>query len=402
MLSSLRLKAKCERRLKSGHIWIYSNEVDKQVSPLKTFEAGQQVVVEANNGKPLGVAVMNPEQLICGRLISRDPAQTLDGSLIVHRVKVALSARQLWFDGKGWGDDCYRLIFGDSDGLPGLVVDRFQDSLVVQISSPVMEQLKEEVVAALDKVLRPTNILLKNDGKMRRAEGLDEYVEVVKGSVEGAIPLMENGTQFVAPVLDGQKTGWFYDHRMNRDQLNKLVKGKTVLDVFSYIGGWGVQAANHGAEQVTCIDASEQALDYVEENARLNGVEDKVQTFGGDAFAALKELRDERTKFDVIIMDPPALIPRRKDIKNGEQAYRRLNQLAMRLLSKDGLLVSASCSMHLDENNLQDMLRSVARETDREAMLMWRGYQSPDHPVLPAVPETHYLKSLFMRVLPTR
>lgn len=402
MLATLRLSAKSERRLKAGHIWIYSNEVDKQQTSLKTFTAGQQVLVETHNGKSLGVAVMSPEHLICARLISRDPEMQLDSSLMVHRIKVALSARQLWFDNKGWGDDCYRLIFGDSDGLPGLVVDRFLDTLVVQISSPVMELLKDDVIAALDKVIKPTNIVLKNDGKMRQAEGMEEYVEVVKGEVTDAVPMIENGTKFLVPVLNGQKTGWFYDHRMNRDQLNKLVAGKRVLDVFSYIGGWGVQAANHGAESVMCVDASEFALDYVEKNAALNGVEDKVQTFCGDAFAVLKQLRDEREKFDVIIMDPPALIPRRKDIKNGEQAYRRLNQLAMRLLSKDGLLVSASCSMHLEEDNLQDILRSVARETDREAMLMWRGYQSPDHPVLPAVAETHYLKSLFMRVLPTR
>jgi 23S rRNA (cytosine1962-C5)-methyltransferase len=340
---------------------------------------------------------MSPEQLICARLFSRDKAQVLNSSLLVDRINIALSVRDLWFPG-----NCYRLIFGDSDGLPGLVVDRFLNTLVIQISSHAMEQLKDDIVAALDKVIKPDNIVVKNDGKMRKASGLEEYVEVAKGHVEGAVPLIENDTHFVAPVLDGQKTGWFYDHRMNRKQLNTLVKGKRVLDVFSYIGGWGVQAANSGADQVMCVDSSESALDYVDENAKLNGVEDKVSTFCGDAFGALKALRDEREQFDVVIMDPPALIPRRKDIKNGEQAYRRLNQLAMRLLNKDGLLVSASCSMHLEEMKLQNMLQAVARETDRDAMLMWRGDQSPDHPVVPAILETHYLKALFMRVLPTR
>ena len=206
----------------------------------------------------------------------------------------------------------------------------------------------------------------------------------------------------MAPVIHGQKTGWFYDHRDNRARLNTLVKDKRVLDVFSYVGGWGVQAANHGASEVHCVDASAQALDWVEQNAALNGVAEKMVCWEGDAFAALKQLRDNGEKFDVVVVDPPAFIPRRKDIKAGELAYKRINQLAMRLLNRDGIIMSASCSMHLGETRLPDMLRELGRELDRDVLIQYTGSQGADHPVVPAIPETRYLKAVSARVLPTR
>lgn len=398
MRSTLRLNPKADRRLKGGHLWIYSNEVDNQATPIKQLEAGSEVVIETATGKALGVAVVSPDQLICARLFSRDSNASLDVSMLVHRLQVALSTRELWYP-----QQCYRWVYGDSDGLPGLVIDRFGATVVVQISSMAMELRKGALVDAINKVAKPNCIVFKNDGKMRQVEGLPEYVEVVQGELEnGCALLVENNTQFYAPVLEGQKTGWFYDHRENRAKLNSLVKGKRVLDVFSYVGGWGVQAAVHGAAEVHCIDASAQALDWVEQNAKLNGVEEKITCWEGDAFAALRQLKDENQRFDVVIMDPPALIPRRKDIKAGEQAYHRLNSLAMRLLNRDGLLVSASCSMHLAEERLVDMLRTMGRELDREVMIQYQGSQGADHPVLPAIAETRYLKAIFTRVLPTR
>jgi 23S rRNA (cytosine1962-C5)-methyltransferase len=394
----LRLNQKEERRLKSGHLWVYSNEVDINKTPLRGLENGSQVVVETANGKALGTAIVSPEQLICARLISRDSTRFLDGSLIVHRLKVAQSTRELWYS-----NGCYRWVFGDSDGLPGLVIDRFGDVVVIQISSVAMENLRQAIVDAVNKVASPRCIVLKNDGKLREVEGLPEYVEVVQGELEdNCAALIENDTRFMAPVISGQKTGWFYDHRENRAVLNRLVKGKRVLDVFSYVGGWGVQAANHGASEVHCVDASAQALDWVEQNARLNGVEDKVHTWEGDAFEVLRQMKESGERFDVVVVDPPAFIPRRKDIKAGEQAYYRLNQMAMRLLSRDGLLVSASCSMHLGDSKLPDMIRSMGRELDRDVLIQHVGSQGADHPVIPAIPETRYLKAIFTRVLPTR
>ncbi len=394
-LPSLRLKANADRRLRAGHLWVYSNEIDVAATPLNGFAAGDQAILEAVGGKPLGVVAMSPNNLICARLLSRDVKHVLDKSLLVHRINVALSLRERLFD-----KPCYRLVFGDSDLLPGLVVDRFFDILVVQLASATMERHKDEVLAALIQVCKPSGILLKNDSAARDAEGLPRYVESVFGVVPEWVALEENGVTFEAPVLDGQKTGWFYDHRMNRARLAPYVKGKRVLDLFSYIGGWGVQAAAFGASDVMCVDASSFALDGVERNAVLNGLTDKVACVEGDVFEALKQLKASEERFDVIVADPPAFIKRKKDLKNGEGAYRRLNEQAMRLLNKDGILISASCSMHLPEDDLQNILLTSARHLDRNIQLLERGSQGPDHPVHPAIAETRYIKSLTVRLLP--
>ena len=394
-LPSLRLKANADRRLRAGHLWVYSNEIDVAATPLHGFAAGDQAILEAAGGKPLGVVAMSPNNLICARLLSRDVKHVLDKSLLVHRLNVALSLRERLFE-----TPCYRLVYGDSDLLPGLVVDRFFDILVVQLASATMEAHKDDVVAALIQVLKPSGILFKNDSSARDAEGLQRYVETVYGEVPEWVALEENGVKFEAPVIDGQKTGWFYDHRMNRARLAPYVKGKRVLDLFSYIGGWGVQAAAFGASEVFCVDASGFALDGVERNAALNGVGENVTCVEGDAFAALRELKAAEERFDVVIADPPAFIKRKKDIKNGEAAYRRLNETAMRMLNKDGILVSASCSMHLDEDHLQNILLTSARHLDRNIQLLERGAQGPDHPVHLAIAETRYIKSLTVRLLP--
>jgi 23S rRNA (cytosine1962-C5)-methyltransferase len=394
-LPSLRLKANADRRLRAGHLWVYSNEIDVAATPLGGFAAGTQAILEAAGGKPLGIVAMSPNNLICARLVSRDVKHVLDKSLLVHRLNVALSLRERLFE-----QPCYRLVYGDSDLLPGLVVDRFFDILVVQLASATMEQHKDEVLAALIQVLKPSGILLKNDSSARDAEGLERYVETAYGQVPEWVALEENGVRFEAPVVEGQKTGWFFDHRMNRARLAPYVKGKRVLDLFSYIGGWGVQAAAFGASEVMCVDASGFALDGVERNAALNGLSERVACVEGDVFAALKELKAAEERFDVVIADPPAFIKRKKDLKNGEAAYRRLNEQAMRLLGKDGILVSASCSMHLPEDDLQNILLTSARHLDRNIQLLERGAQGPDHPVHPAIAETRYIKSLTCRLLP--
>ena len=394
-LPSLRLKANADRRLRAGHLWVFSNEVDVAVTPLNAFASGDQAILEAAGGKPLGVVALSPNNLICARLLSRDVKHVLDKSLLVHRINVALSLRERLFD-----QPCYRLVYGDSDLLPGLVVDRFGDILVVQLASATMEKHKDDVLAALIQVCKPSGILLKNDSAARDAEGLSRYVETAFGLVPEWVALEENGVKFEAPVMQGQKTGWFYDHRMNRARLAPYVKGKRVLDLFSYIGGWGVQAAAFGASDVMCVDASAFALDGVERNAALNGLTDKVACVEGDVFEALKQLKASEERFDVIVADPPAFIKRKKDLKNGEAAYRRLNEQAMRLLNKDGILISASCSMHLPEDDLQNILLTSARHLDRNIQLLERGGQGPDHPVHPAIQETRYIKSLTCRLLP--
>ncbi|MBB3191163.1 class I SAM-dependent rRNA methyltransferase [Halomonas cerina] len=390
---ALRLKKNADRRLKAGHLWLYSNEIDTDATPLKAFAPGEQAVVEAANGKAMGVAYVNPHSLICARLVSRDPSQRLDRSLLVHRLNQALALRQRLFD-----TPFYRLVHGEGDLLPGLIIDRFDDVLVVQLNTAGLQAVAAELLDALDKVLAPRAVVLRNDTRGRRQEGLEPGVEVVKGELPEVVLLEENGVRFAAPVLEGQKTGWFFDHRVNRAWLNGLVAGKRVLDLFSYVGGWGVQAAAHGAREVLCVDASAKALARVAENAALNGLHEQVAVGEGDAFEALAALKADGEQFDVVILDPPAFIKKRKDIPAGERAYAKLNREAMRLLGRDGLLLSASCSMHLAPERLVDTVRGAARHQDRHAQLLFQGHQGPDHPVHPAIPETSYLKALGVRV----
>lgn len=389
----LYLRKGAERRLRAGHLWVYSNEVDIRRSPLTAFEPGDQAEVRASNDKLLGTVFVNPHALICGRLISRDPGQGMTPQRLTQRMEVALAIRDRLFD-----RPFYRWVFGDSDGLSGLVVDRFGDTVVVQISSAGMERMKDAVVRAVQRLVQPTSIILKNDGKMRRVEGLETYVEQAYGAETDRLLVEENGARFEVALAGAQKTGWFYDHRMNRRRLQAYAPGKRVLDVFSYVGGWGLQAAMAGAAEVTCVDASAVALEAVHHNARLNGLE-PVRTLAGDAFEVLKGLAEDKQKFDVVVLDPPALIPRRRDQKAGEQAYARLNQLGLRLLERDGVLVSASCSMHLSQERLVDILRASGRKIDRFVQLLEQGHQAPDHPVIPGIPETDYIKACFVRSL---
>lgn len=394
-LAPLRLKKNEERRLRAGHVWVYSNEVDTAATPLKAFAPGQQVQLLAHNGKSLGNAYVNPNSLICARLVSRDAGYRLDRSLIVHRLNVALALRERLF-----ATPFYRLVYGEADQLPGLVIDRYGEVCVVQCTTAGMEAVKDEVLAALDKVLHPTGIVWRADSAVRQLEGLDSYREVL-GRVPEQVEVVEHGAHFSVSLLQGQKTGWFYDQRMNRARLRDYVNGMRVLDVFSYVGAWGVQAAVAGAAEVMCVDASEAAVEQIHANAAANGAGERVATILGDAFEVLARLRADQQKFDVVVLDPPAFIKRKKDARAGEQAYHRLNQLGMQVLAKDGILVSASCSQHLAEAQLQNILLQSSRHIDRSLQVLERGHQAPDHPLHPAIPETAYLKAFFCRVLPS-
>ncbi|AOS96379.1 Ribosomal RNA large subunit methyltransferase I [Microbulbifer aggregans] len=390
-MAELILNRGAERRLKRGHLWIYSNEVDTRRSPLKGIEAGSQCAVVDSQGKPLGSAFVNPSQLICGRLVSR--GAPLDRALLEERLRQALVIRERYFP-----HPSYRLVYGDSDLLPGLVVDRFNDVLVVQVSNWGMEHWLSDVIEILDTLVQPSGILLRNDHQGRSMEDMPLVNEVVKGNVPELAPFEENGVSLLAPVHSGQKTGWFYDHRENRALLNRWVSGKRVLDLFSYAGGWGVQALARGASHATCVDASQQALDWCRANGDHNNAGDRLETLRGKAVDVLKELVAAGNRYDVVVLDPPAFIKRRKDHKAGLAAYRHINELAMRLLPRDGLLVSASCSMHLAADELMECIRGASRKLGREAGVLASGYQGADHPVHPAIPETRYLKAHFVHL----
>ncbi len=396
MPAQLQLKKNESRRIRAGHLWIFSNEVDTRRTPLDQFESGQTIEVVDDKEKFLGHGYVNPHSLICARIVSRDRKHPLDRSLLLHRLNVALSLRERLFE-----QPYYRLVYGESDGLPGLVVDRFDEVLSVQITTAGLEALKTDIVSALEKVLKPKAIILRNDSAIRQLEGLPVYTEVVLGNEPDFLDIYENGCHYQARALSGQKTGWFYDHRLNRQRASHYAKGKRVLDVFSYLGAWGIPAAMRGADHVTFIDDSADALEGVKHNAALNEVEDNIDTLAGDAFDILKGMREERQHYDVIVLDPPAFIKRRKDASKGLDAYRRINQLAMQLLSKDGILVSASCSYHLEYKRLREILLKTSRHLDRNLVLLEQGHQGPDHPVHPAIPETEYLKTFFCRVTPS-
>jgi len=278
--------------------------------------------------------------------------------------------------------------------------DRVSTFYAHSIKSGQMPDWQEQVLEALDKVLRPAGILLRADSSIRKLEGLDSYQQVI-GNVPEELTVKEHGLSFAVSLREGQKTGWFYDQRLNRARLRNYVRGKRVLDVFSYAGAWGLQAAAAGAAEVLCVDASGAAVERIHGNAQANGLSDRVASVEGDAFEVLAQLRLNQEKFDVVVLDPPAFIKRKKDARAGEQAYHRLNQLAMQVLKKDAILVSASCSHHLPESSLQTILLQSSRHLDRSLQILERGHQAPDHPLHPAIAETAYLKALFCRVLPS-
>ena len=390
-LPELRLKRGEDRRLSAGHLWVFSNEVDTARTPLPDFEPGALCRVVSDRDKFLGYAYVNPHSLICARILGRDPEYPPNKSLIVHRLQVAQSLRRLLYE-----RPFYRLAYGESDALPGLVLDRFGDIVVGQIATAGMEAMRADVEAAVRKAVAPAALLWKNDAGVRELEGLPSYVETAFGDVPEFVEVDEGGVTFRIPLGTGQKTGWFFDQSANRLALRKYVGGARVLDVFSYLGGWGLGALRAGATEVTCVDSSAPALEGLQAAAAANGL--KPATIRGDAFDVMEQLHAQKRRFDVVVIDPPAFIKRKKDHPKGLAAYRRLNQLAMSLLDRDGLLLACSCSYHLGPGELTDAVQRAARHLGRFAQLIGVGAQAPDHPVHPAIDETRYLRAFLFRV----
>src|SRR6202790_4288795 len=389
-LPALRLKRNEDRRLHAGHLWIFSNEVDTQQTPLPKFKAGELVRVLAHNDRALGLGYVNPQSLISARML--ETWQPPDVAWLAKRIRGALKLRERLYP-----KPYYRLVYGESDGLPGLVVDRYGSSCVVQIGTAGMENLKSQIQQALEQVLHCEALLFKNDGSTREMEGLPSYVEAAKGKLDELGLVLEDGLEFQVPFALGQKTGWFFDQAANRRALPKYVRrGARVLDVFSYVGAWGVRAAHSGAREVLCVDSSAAALELAVSNAERNKT--KVVAVRGDAFDVLEDMGKNGARFDVLVIDPPAFAKRKKDLPKALAAYKRLNQLAMQVIADDGILVSCSCSHHVSPAELQDAIAKAARAADKHLQILEMGGQSPDHPVHPAIPETRYLKAYFCRV----
>jgi 23S rRNA (cytosine1962-C5)-methyltransferase len=388
----LRLKRGEERRLLAGHLWVFSNEIDTDRTPLPQFATGALVELRSSRDAFLAYAYVNPHALICARIMSRDAAQPVDGELIGRRLTAALALRERI------GDARYcRWVFGESDLLPGLVLDRYGDIIVGQIATAGMEALREPIENAVRRVLAPQSLIWKNDSAARDLEQLPHLVQPAFGGAPREVGVVEGGLSFAAPLAEGQKTGWFYDQSANRTRLRRYVApGARVLDVCSYVGAWAVTALDQGADRACCVDSSPVALEYAEANARRNGK--TIEPLRADAFDALKALLARGEQFDVVVLDPPAFIKRKKDIPQGQAAYRKLNQLALGLLAEGGLLVSCSCSYHLAAEQLLEAIQTAARHSARFVQILEAAGQSPDHPLHPAIPESRYLKAFFCRV----
>jgi len=393
-LPSLRIDERCVRRLKLGYPWVFRSEVinGKDAGALPP---GQPVDFVRDKGDFVARGFFNPKPQLVGRVLTMSPTQQIDKQFIFRQVESALKFRD-----KLYSQPFYRLLHAESDGLPGLIVDRYGDVVVCQVNTAGMEALWPHVEAALTTFVKPRGIVLKNDTAARAQEGLEQYVRVAQGSLpEGGVSIIENETPFHVDVVEGQKTGWFFDQRENRAWAAALARGGAMLDVFCHTGGFGMPAARGGAESVTFVDSSGQALRMVEKNAALNGVEKKCRTVEGKAFDVMEKLAASRTKYDVAALDPPAFIKSRKDMSAGLKGYMKLARLAAPLVKKNGFLFFASCSSHAGVNELSDAVTEGMAKAGRVFQLIKVAGAAPDHPVHPLLPETAYLKGLTFRFL---
>lgn len=391
--ATLQLKKDQERRLLAGHLWIYSNEVDTSRTPLSSFTPGQLVTVMSHQQKPLGVAYLNPNTLLCARLLSRQAHARIDAEFFTQQLASALALRSRLFT-----TPFYRWVFGESDGLPGLVIDRYDDVIVAQLNTAGLEQLKAVILDAILALVPARTVVWRNDSSIRTLEGLSSYTEIAHGESMEKLRILENDCEFNAPLLAGQKTGWFYDHRANRAIIAAFAEGKQVLDLFSYLGAFSLPLAKAGAAQVTAVDASSQAIAQLTENAVRNGVTDRVTAIVSDAFDYLNQAAAAGKRFDVIVVDPPAFIKKKKEHPQGLRAYEKINQLALSVLNPGGILLSASCSMHLSAAELLDALRRASLKARRPLRILQQLQQDRDHPQHPAIPETFYLKGYLVAV----
>ena len=382
-----------DKRLRGGHPWVYSNEV-RLDDESKALAPGAVVSLHRTDGKPLGVGTFNAHCLIAFRLFSTAPNTTLDSAFIEARLGRALALRQRLYDAP-----FYRLVHGEADGLPGLVVDRFGDTLVVQTATAGTDALLPVILAALDAVVGPTAVVLRNDGAFRRLESLSETVAVVSGEVAPPIEIKQDGLIFVADPVGGQKTGWFFDQRPNRAAVAALVRDKeSVLDAYCHSGAFAIAAAAQGASEVVGVDRSDPALDLARQTAERNGVAERCEFVRGDAFDELEKLAAVGRRFDVVFADPPAFAKSRRDMKSGLKGYRKLARLAAPLVRAGGLLALSSCSHNVDgEAFSREVATGIAR-SDRGARILRTGGAGPDHPVHPFLPESAYLKSLLMQL----
>ncbi|NFV80957.1 class I SAM-dependent rRNA methyltransferase [Magnetospirillum aberrantis] len=378
------------RRFRGGHPWAFSNEIE-MTPELKALPPGSLVTLVDAGDEKLGVATFNPHSLIAARVLDRDWSRVVDAAFLAERLRRAVDLRGMLFDGP-----YYRLIHSEADCLPGLVVDRYGDVLSVQVNTAGMERLTPLLLDALAEVLAPRAVVLRNDSPVRGLEGLALEHKVALGDLDGPVELMENGARFLADLTGGQKTGWFYDQRDNRAFVARLAKGRRVLDVYTYAGGFAVQAALAGAASVTAVDRSEHSLALAEGAAKLNNV--AVSCVRAEAFAEMARLDAAGERFGLVVVDPPAFVKSRKDLHSGAKGYRKMARLAAPLVEPGGFMLAASCSHHMPVEMFAEEIAHGLAQAGRSGRVLRAAGAAPDHPLHPQLPESAYLKALVLQI----
>lgn len=391
---TIRLKPNAEARaIRHGFPWVYDNELvtDRRT---RNLEAGSLAVLEDNERKPLGLVTVNPNSRIIARMLDRDTETAVDQAWFTARLQRAYSHRARLYD-----QPFYRLVHAEADGLPGVVIDRFGDVAVVQPNAAWADVRFTELAQALVDVTGVTTVIKNGTGRARTLEGLEEVTEVTLGTAPDApIPVPMNGATYMADVMGGQKTGLFYDQRPNHAFAAQLANGGRVLDVFSHVGGFGLAMLAGGATSALAVDGSAPALELAEQGAAASGFGDRFATRKGDAFATLEALAEEGEQFDVVICDPPAFAPSKKALDAGLRAYERVARLATPLVKEGGYIGLCSCSHAADLAKFRGACTRGIGRAGRIGQLIYTGYAGPDHPLLPQLAETGYLKALFYRV----
>lgn len=381
-----------DKRAARGHPWVYANEV-RMDAAAKALPPGTVVFLLRTDGKPLGVGTFNPHALIAFRFLSRDPSARVDEAFFAGRLARALTLRERLFD-----EPFYRLAHAEADGLPGLVVDRFGDMLSVQAGTAGMDGCLPLVLAALDDLLAPTTVVVRNDGRGRALEGLDSEVRVAKGRLDGPVEVREGGLTFLADLGQGQKTGWFFDQRDNRARMARLARGGRMLDVYCYAGGFAVSAVAGGGAEAIGVDGSEGALELAALAARLNGVAERCAWRRADAFDELARLDTAGERFEAVAVDPPAFVKSRRELGSGLKGYAKLARLAARLVAPGGFLFMASCSHNVESPQFAGAVADGLQRAGREGRILMASGAAADHPVHPQLPESAYLKALILQL----
>ncbi len=376
-------------RILAGHLWVFSNELAE--SP-KRFEPGEMVELRDRKDAFMGKGYINPNSLIAVRILTRE-REDINAGFFRERILRALEYRKRFLG----EEDSFRVIFSEADFLPGLIVDKYGDCLVIQLLTAGIEKWSDEIMKILDEVFSPSSIVQRNDSAARLLEGLKREKKIMKGSL-GELPVMHEGSNLLRiDPLSGQKTGFFLDQRENRIAFGKLVRGGKGLDLFCYSGAWSMNLARSGA-QVTGIDESDGAVLQAQDNADLNNLSGRCTFIRADVFQFLKNEVSGPGSYDFIVLDPPAFVKSKAKLKDAVRGYREINANAMRLLKRGGLLATSSCSYHMNRELFIEMLGAAAKDAGRQVRVMELRSQARDHPVLLAMPETEYLKCAFLEV----